>query len=98
MTRCRNLNVRPGTTGKHTQHPITRHDRAETRYSAFVTKNPLPPVLGDLISTPRSSDRFRQLHPPSSISEPDANPQGSGNPAVGIISSDSPFIKRIRGG
>src|SRR5262249_59757141 len=26
---------------------------------------------------------------------PDANPQGSGNPALGIISSDRPLIKRI---
>src|SRR5262249_31045118 len=26
---------------------------------------------------------------------PDANPQGSGNPALGIISSDSPLINRI---
>src|SRR5215470_5471156 len=49
----------------------SRPSKAETRYSAFVTKNLLPPVVSGLhlISTPRSSDRFRQLHPPSSISE-----------------------------
>ena len=48
--------------------------KAEMRYSAFVTKILLPRVvLGNcrlhLISTPRISDRFRQLHPQSSISE-----------------------------
>ena len=47
---------------------LSRPSKAETGYSAFVTKNLLPPVVSGLhlINTRR---RFRQLHPPSSISE-----------------------------
>ena len=56
---------------KHPTHTRHDHPRQKRQYSAFVTKNLLPPVVLGLhfISTPRSSDRFRQLHPPSSISE-----------------------------